>query len=88
MLKILPVLQSLFRNKKFLALLIAMGLVIKLLMIPFIPEPGDYTFFLKPWVEFIRSHGYWQAFRFIFLAGNCQTGRGAAYSDQVVVDLF
>ena len=66
MLKILPVLQSLFRNKKFLALLIAMGLVIKLLMIPFIPEPGDYTFFLKPWVEFIRSHGYWQAFRFEF----------------------
>ena len=66
MLKILPVLQSLFRNKKFLSLLIAMGLVIKLLMIPFIPEPGDYTFFLKPWVEFIRSHGYWQAFRFEF----------------------
>ena len=66
MLKILPVLQSLFRNKKFLALLIAMGLVIKLLMIPFVPEPGDYTFFLKPWVEFIRSHGYWQAFRFEF----------------------
>lgn len=66
MLKILPVLQSLFRNKKFLALLIAMGLVIKLLMIPFIPEPGDYTFFLKPWVEFLRSHGYWQAFRFEF----------------------
>lgn len=66
MLKILPVLQSLFRNKKFLALLIAMGLVIKLLILPFIPEPGDYTFFLKPWVEFIRSHGYWQAFRFEF----------------------
>ncbi len=66
MLKILPVLQSLFRNKKFLALLIAMGLVIKLLILPFIPELGDYTFFLKPWVEFIRSHGYWQAFRFEF----------------------
>ena len=66
MLKILPVLQSLFRNKKFLALLVAMGLVIKLLILPFVPEPGDYTFFLKPWVEFIRSHGYWQAFRFEF----------------------
>lgn len=66
MLKILPVLQSLFRNKKFLALLILAGLLIKLLMLPFFPEPGDYTFFLKPWVEFIRSHGYWQAFRFEF----------------------
>lgn len=66
MLKILPVLQSLFRNKKFLALLILAGLLIKLLMLPFFPNPGDYTFFLKPWVEFIRSHGYWQAFRFEF----------------------
>ncbi|RHR37936.1 hypothetical protein DWX23_15390 [Parabacteroides sp. AF18-52] len=66
MLKILPVLQSLFRNKKYLALLILAGLLIKLLMLPFFPEPGDYTFFLKPWVEFIRSHGYWQAFRFEF----------------------
>lgn len=66
MLKILPVLQSLFRNKKFLALLILAGLLIKLLMLPFFPDPGDYTFFLKPWVEFIRSHGYWQAFRFEF----------------------
>ncbi len=66
MLKILPILQSLFRNKKFLALLILAGLLIKLLMLPFFPEPGDYTFFLKPWVEFIRSHGYWQAFRFEF----------------------
>lgn len=66
MLKILLVLQSLFRNKKFLALLILAGLLIKLLMLPFFPNPGDYTFFLKPWVEFIRSHGYWQAFRFEF----------------------
>ena len=66
MLKILPVLQSLFRNKKYLALLILAGLLIKLLMLPFFPEPGDYTFFLKPWVEVIRSHGYWQAFRFEF----------------------
>lgn len=66
MLKILAVLQSLFKDKKFLAILILVGLVVKLLMFPFIPEPGDYTFFLKPWVEFIRSHGYWQAFRFEF----------------------
>ncbi len=66
MLKILPVLQSLFRNKKYLALLILAGLLIKLLMLPFFPEPGDYTFFLKPWVEFIRLHGYCQAFRFEF----------------------
>ena len=59
MLKILPVLQSLFRNKKFLALLIAMGLVIKLLMIPFVPEPGDYTFFLKPWVASASRWASW-----------------------------
>ena len=64
--KIISFLFSLFRNKKFLALLILFGIVVKLCMLPFYPQPGDYTFFLLPWVEFIKSNGYFEAFRYPF----------------------
>lgn len=43
--KIISFLFSLFRNKKFLALLILFGIVVKLCMLPFYPQPGGLYFF-------------------------------------------
>jgi Gpi18-like mannosyltransferase len=53
-------------NKKpiFFFAIILIGLVIKLLFIPF--QSGDYTVFLNPWIHFITEHGYFSSLKYNF----------------------
>lgn len=44
--------------------LIGIGIVIKVMLLPF--EKGDYLCFLDPWMDFIKSHGYFSALKYKF----------------------
>ena len=55
-----------FQKQKFLALLILFGIVVKLCMLPFYPQPGDYTFsFCRGWNLSSRTVIF-EAFRYPF----------------------
>ena len=44
--------------------LILFGAVVKVLLLPF--EKGDYLCFLVPWMNFIKTHGYFSALKYNF----------------------
>jgi len=51
-------------NKKILISAILIGLITKIILLPV--KTGDYVVFLEPWIEFIKTHGYFSALKFNF----------------------
>ncbi|MFT3751939.1 MAG: hypothetical protein QM800_03360 [Paludibacter sp.] len=51
-------------DKKVLISLILIGLITKLFLLPI--KTGDYIVFLEPWIEFIKTHGYFSSLKYNF----------------------
>ena len=56
--------SNLIYNKNSWIAIIFIGLVVKLLMFPV--RLGDYNFYLEPWMNFIKSHGYASSLKYNF----------------------
>lgn len=56
--------NKLFRNPYFWIGWIVAGLIIKLALFPV--RTGDFIFFLEPWINFIKTHGYASSLKYDF----------------------
>ena len=76
--------------------LIVVGILLKLILFPF--ETGDYWFFLHPWINFIKEHGYFSSLQYKFynyapsyiyiLVLIAKTGLNPLYSIKIASVLF
>ena len=76
--------------------LIVIGLIIKLASLPV--RTGDFVCYLEPWINFIKTHGYAQSFRYLFfdytpsyiylLIGIAKMGFNPLYSIKIVSICF
>jgi Gpi18-like mannosyltransferase len=67
--KITQKIDCILQNKALLYGLIVCGLLIKCILLPKSASGGsggDYETFLKPWVDFIKNHGYFSALKYDF----------------------
>ncbi len=56
--------SDIFSKKWICFLFITIGILIKLALMPI--RTGDFIGFLEPWLEFIKSHGYFSSLKFGF----------------------
>jgi Gpi18-like mannosyltransferase len=57
-------LQQFLLNKYFWLACIFLGLIVKAYFLPL--KTGDYVVYLKPWIDFIKAHGYFSALQYDF----------------------
>ncbi|HOR39908.1 MAG TPA: hypothetical protein PLW20_05540 [Paludibacteraceae bacterium] len=57
-------LSFLLLNKYVWAACIVLGLIVKAYFLPV--KTGDYVVYLKPWIDFIKTHGYFSALKYDF----------------------
>jgi len=83
-------------NKLIWILLIIIGLSIKIIIFPI--KTGDFVGFLEPWIDFIKSHGYFSSLKYGFydytpsyiyiLIAIAKIGFNPLYSVKIVSILF
>ena len=56
--------HGILSNKKPWIILIVIGITIKTIMFPV--KTGDFIGFLEPWIEFIKTHGYFSSLKYGF----------------------
>lgn len=56
--------EEILQLKKTYVLLFFFGLIFKLILFPV--KTGDFVFFLEPWINFIKSHGYGLSLKYGF----------------------
>lgn len=56
--------QRFLLNKRILFVLIIFGLICKLILFPV--KTGDFIGFLEPWMQFIKTHGYFSSLKYGF----------------------
>lgn len=61
---IISVILSVLQNKFVLYTIILAGILFKLLLFPV--KLGDYNVYLEPWINFIKSHGYFYSLQYDF----------------------
>jgi Gpi18-like mannosyltransferase len=76
--------------------LIIIGVIIKIILLPI--ETGDFVVFLNPWIEFIKTHGYFSSLKYGFydytpsyiyiLTAIAKIGLNPLYSIKIVSILF
>jgi len=63
-LNIKKITDSILRKKSYLYTIILLGLIIKIMLFPFIL--GDYIVYFEPWVNFIKNNGYFDSLKYNF----------------------
>jgi Gpi18-like mannosyltransferase len=56
--------SEMLSNKRFFYFLLIFGVLIKLVLFPV--RTGDFVGFLQPWLDFIKTHGYFSSLKFGF----------------------
>jgi len=59
-----PKIQKMFSNKITYFAFVVLGLILKLILLPV--KTGDYIGFIQPWIEFIKTHGYFSSLKYGF----------------------
>ncbi len=59
-------LEIVLQNKIIMYGFVALGILIKIFLLPRIAENGDYESFLQKWIYFIETHGYFNALKYDF----------------------
>ena len=87
---------NLFFQKESWVVLICFGLIIKFVMFPV--KLGDYNFYLEPWMNFIKTHGYTASLKYDFynytpsyiyiLIALAKIGLNPLYSIKIVSVIF
>jgi Predicted integral membrane protein len=88
--------RKFFLKKESWMILICVGLLIKIAMFPV--KLGDYNFYLAPWINFIKTHGYASSLKYNFynytpsyiyiLIALAKTGFNPLYSIKIVSIVF
>ena len=88
--------KEILSNKKTWIAIIIFGVICKLILFPV--KTGDFNYFLAPWMEFIKTHGYFSSLKYGFydytpsyiyiLIAITKLGLNPLYSVKIVSVLF
>ena len=88
--------SNFFSNKKLWFAIIFIGILCKIIFLPV--KTGDFVGFLEPWIDFIKSHGYFSSLKYGFydytpsyiyiLIAIAKIGFNPLYSVKIVSILF
>lgn len=87
---------SFLLKKECWLVLICAGVIIKAILLPV--KTGDYNFFLEPWINFIKAHGYEHSLKYgfydyapsyiYFLIAIAKIGLNPLYSIKIISVIF